>query len=314
MINPHDLYTTYSIVARDPATGQLGVAVQTHQMTVGERIVWLKPGVGALITQSMANISYGPMGIAMLAEGILPEQVIAGLTATDPDAHRRQVGVVDAKGHAASFTGSGCIREAAHHAEENLAVQANMMTNPTVVPAMVAAYKGASGTLAQRLMAALVAAQAEGGDIRGMQSAAIKVVPGEVGTPDWQTVVDLRVDEHADPVTELARLVRLKHANSLDEQGYAALEAGDMDRALTIWAEVTATAPEMEELPYWQALTLADEHNAIAPAAAILRAMLESDAPRRDHWLDLVGRLVECGILEHPDRIDALLAAVKADD
>lgn len=229
------LFSTYSIVARDPATGQLGVAVQTHQMCVGSRILWARPGLGAVITQSLSNISYAPMAGAMLREGIPPERIIAALVASDDRPEVRQVAVVDAQGRAAAFTGIGCIREAGHHTGEGYSVQANMMTHPTVVKAMAETYEAAQGDLAQRMLAALQAAQAEGGDIRGMQSAALKVVPADLAARDWAVDYDLRVDEHANPVSELARLVRLRHSQIADEAGYAALASGDRDRALALW-------------------------------------------------------------------------------
>ncbi len=311
MIRPTDLYSTFSIVAHDPATGQLGVAVQTHQMCVGAHIIWMEPGVGAAITQAMANLKFGPLAIALLREGLAPNNVIDGLVATDPGKHQRQVAVITNEGEAAAWTGDNCIREAAHHVGEGYSVQANMMTNPTVVPAMAEAFEKAGGDLAARLMAALQAAQAEGGDIRGMQSAALKVVPGEGRALATTAVYDLRVDEHADPVTELARLVRLRRAQHVDRQGYQALEAGDRDQALAHWAEARSIAPDLEEIAYWQAITLADNHDAIDEAADILKAMLASDADQRDHWVDLVRRLVDCGVIEHKDRADALLTSVQ---
>ena len=264
------LYSTYSIVARDPASGQLGIAVQTHQMSVGSLVIWLEPGIGAVVTQSLINIGYGPSALALLRQGVPPERILAALSATDDRPQVRQMAVVDAQGRAAAFTGIGCIREAAHHVGEGYSVQANMMTRPTVVPAMAAAYEAAKGDLGQRMLAALQAAQAEGGDIRGMQSAALKVVPGDFRPRGWDRVYDLRVDEHADPLAELARLVRLRHAALVDESGYEALAAGERIQALSRWEVARAEAPELEELPFWQAVALADEHDDVPAAAAIL--------------------------------------------
>ncbi len=305
------LFSTYSIVARDPATGQLGVAVQTHQMCVGSRILWARPGLGAVITQSLSNISYAPMAGAMLREGIPPERIIAALVASDDRPEVRQVAVVDAQGRAAAFTGIGCIREAGHHTGEGYSVQANMMTHPTVVKAMAETYEAAQGDLAQRMLAALQAAQAEGGDIRGMQSAALKVVPADLAARDWAVDYDLRVDEHANPVSELARLVRLRHSQIADEAGYAALASGDRDRALALWQAARDEAPELEETGFWQAVALADEYDDVPAAGELLAATLADD-PRRVHWLDLIERLVACGLIEHADRAAALVKAVKA--
>jgi len=297
ILRPSQLFSTYSIVARDARTGQFGVAVQTHQMCVGGIVPWLIPGVGAVVTQSLVNISFGPIALAMLGEGVPAPQVISALIASDADAHRRQVAVVDAAGRVAAWTGDGCIPEASHHTGEGYSVQANMMTNPTVVAAMAAAFESTSGDLAARMLAALQAAQAEGGDIRGMQSAALKVVSGRREDPFWRADYDLRVDEHDDPLTELERLVRLRHAQLLDQQGYEALEAGDQARAISLWAQACTTAPELEELPFWQAMALADDLGDAEAAARVLRPALRDD-PRREHWLDLALRLQACGLVK----------------
>jgi uncharacterized Ntn-hydrolase superfamily protein len=306
-----ELFSTYSIVARDPETGDLGVAVETHQMSVGRLVPWLLPGVGAIATQSLVNISYGPIGLQMLREGLSASHVLRALVASDDGQHRRQVGIVDAKGLGAAHTGTGCIAEAGHHVGEGYTVQANMMTNPTVIDAMTRAYETASGDLAQRMMAALIAAQAEDGDIRGMQSAALKVVPGDINMPEWATVYDLRVDEHADPVTELARLVRLRNAQLIDQRGYEALESGELNAALDHFAQARAQAPELEELAFWQAVNLCDKHTHVTAAAAILRPVLMNDS-RREHWLDLIRRLAVCGLIEREGADTELIEALNA--
>lgn len=297
MLRSSELLSTYSIVARDPRTGQFGVAVQTHQMCVGGIVPWLLPGVGAVATQSLVNISFGPIALTMLGEGVPAPQIIAALVASDDEAHRRQVAVVDAAGRAAAWTGEGCIPEAAHQVGEGYSVQANMMTYRTVVPAMAAAFEAATGDLAARMLAALQAAQAEGGDIRGMQSAALKVVSGQREDPYWRADYDLRVDEHDDPVAELSRLVRLRHAQLLDDQGYEALKANDRSKAMELWAQARAVAPELEELPFWQAMALADDLADPETAAELLRPPLQHD-PRREHWLDLAMRLQACGLVK----------------
>lgn len=290
------LFSTYSIVARDPETGELGVAVQTHQMCVGWVVPWMKPGLGALATQASANIKFGPLGLALLEEGIEPEQIIAALVASDPGADRRQVAVVDAQGRAAAHTGANCIQYASHHVGGGYTVQANMMTRSTVIPAMVEAFESATGDLAARMMAALYAAQAEDGDIRGMQSAALKIVSGDRSTPAWDVIYDLRVDEHERPLDELARLVRLRRAAVVDERGHEALTAGKREEALALWQQAREIAPEMEEIPFWQAMNLADELQDYDGAAAVLRPVFERDS-RRDEWVDLIRRLEACGML-----------------
>lgn len=303
------LNSTYSIVARDPQTGQFGVAVQTHQMSVGNVVPWLLPGVGAIATQSMTNPNFGPMGLKMLRAGVEASRVIQALVASDAGESRRQVAVVDAQGRAAAHTGSGCIREAGHHIGEGYSVQANMMTRDTVVAAMSKAYESTSGDLAQRMLAALQAAQAEDGDIRGSQSAALVVVPGDLQAPEWKKDYSLRVDEHATPVEELARLVRNRRAQLIDEEGHKLLDSDDKTAALAKWAEARALAPEQEELAYWQAVTLADKPADVGGAAEILRPMLAAD-PRKAEWVELIRRLEACGIIERAGAGTALIDAV----
>lgn len=304
-------YATYSIVAKDLEGGHFGVAVQTHQMTVGNFVPWLEAGAGALVTQALGNIRYGPMGLALLRQGIEARRVVDALVATDEGARHRQVAVVDAEGEVAAWTGEGCIQHAAHYIGDGYAAQANMMDKDTVVEAMAAAFEASQGDLAQRMMKALEAAQAEEGDIRGMQSAALKVVPGDAPTfkepSEWRPRYDLRVDEHDDPVNELARLVRLRRAQLLDQDGHRALEDGDKQRALSLWAEARTLAPELEEIAYWQGLTLADEAEDLAGAANILRPVF-LDHPRRDAWLDLIERVDEAGLFERERTAHELLS------
>jgi uncharacterized Ntn-hydrolase superfamily protein len=305
-----ELFSTYSIVARDPDTGQLGVAVQTHQMCVGTVVPWLLPGIGAVATQSLVNISFGPIALTMLREGVAAPHIIDALVASDKDAHRRQVAVVDAKGTVGAWTGSGCIPEASHHIGEGYSVQANMMTRPTVVSGMAQAYEGAAGDLAQRMLAALQAAQDEDGDIRGMQSAALKTVSGDRTKPDWDFVYDLRVDEHENPIAELTRLVRLGRAQITDRTGHEAFEAGQRDSALENWAQARELAPELEEIAFWQALTLADVPADINGAAEILRPVLANE-PRRAEWIDLIRRLQVCELLERDGTAEELITALE---
>lgn len=312
-IRPENNYATYSIVAKDPDSGEFGVAVQTHQMTVGNFVPWLEAGVGALATQALGNIRFGPMGLALLRQGIPAVRVVDGLVATDEEAIHRQLALVDSEGRVAAWTGEGCIEHAAHYTGDGYAVQANMMTKATVVDAMAGAYEGAAGDLAIRMMKALEAAQVEEGDIRGMQSAALKVVPGEPPTfsdpAEWRPRYDLRVDEHEDPISELSRLVRLRRAQLVDQDGHRALDEGDKQAALTHWAEARTLAPELEELTYWQGLTLADEPGDVDDAVDILRPMLVED-PRREHWLDLIGRVDRAGLFERQDTAQDLMEAL----
>jgi len=198
---------TYSIVAHDPHTGQLGVAVQSHYFSVGSCVPWVEAGVGAVATQSMIEQSYGPLGLDRMREGQTPTEALVALVAADDGSALRQVGMVDATGAAAAHTGERAIREAAHYVGAGYSIHANMMLNPTVVDAMVHAYNAATGELALRMLAALDAAEAEGGDIRGRQSAALLVSRPAHGGPAWAArLYDLRVEDSPEPLVELRRL------------------------------------------------------------------------------------------------------------
>lgn len=302
------LFSTYSIVAVDER--EIGAAVQTHQMCVGSIVPWILPGIGAVVTQSLVNISLGPIGLAMLDEETPSRQVVDALASADAEAHRRQFAVIDADGDAAAYTGSGCIPEAGHREGDGYSVQANMMERTTVVDAMAEAYEAARGPLADRMMVALEAAQGHSGDIRGMQSASLVVAPNNRTVPSWRRSVDLRVDEHERPLAELARLLRLTNAQRVDSEGGALLDNGDLEGALAKWAQARAMAPELEELGYWQAVTLADEHpERINDAIDIMRAALANE-PDTSRWLDLTRRLVSCGLISRAEAADELAEAI----
>ncbi len=311
--NPTLRFSTYSIVARDDKTGQFGVAVQTHQMCVGVAVPWLSPGSGAIATQAMTNVHFGPLGLALLDDGMSAEKVLHALIATDDGAKSRQLAVVDRKGNAAAWTGENCIPVADHQLGKGYSVQANMMLNPGVVGAMAKAFEGSKDDFAGRMLAALKSAQDLGGDIRGMQSAALKIVPAEVSDKDGirhiLPLYDLRVDEHDEPLRELERLVRLRRAQLLSRQGFDVLETGEVERALQLWEEARGMAPEMEELAFWQAASLADEHQAFDLAAEILKPVLASEENRAD-WVDLIRRIQQCGILEAEGTAQNLIQAL----
>ena len=246
---------TYSIVARDPATGELGVAVQTRWFNVGETVPWAEPGVGAVATQSFAEKSYGPLGLARMRDGTSAPDALEALLADDPDREVRQVGMVDASGRSAAFTGERCVAAAGHLTFENLSVQANMMERPTVWPAMAEAYRSTEGHLADRLIAALRAAEAEGGDVRGRQAAALLVVPAS--GPAWTTRYDLRVEDHRAPLDELARLLRLARAYEAFDRSEAPAMAGDLQAAAAAMDEAHALAPDDDQITLWAALSVA---------------------------------------------------------
>ena len=285
-------------MARDPETGELCRSANASDVCrLGRAVDEARPGRWRPRRRRISSARWG----WRCSKRIEPEQIIAALVASDPGADRRQVAVVDAQGRAAAHTGANCIQYASHHVGEGYTVQANMMTRSTVIPAMVEAFESATGDLAVRMMAALYAAQAEDGDIRGMQSAALKIVSGDRSTPAWDVIYDLRVDEHERPLDELARLVRLRRAAVVDERGHEALTAGKREEALALWQQAREIAPEMEEIPFWQAMNLADELQDHDGAAAVLRPVFERD-PRRDEWVDLIRRWKHAGCCRAPER------------
>lgn len=308
----YEMANTFSITAYDPNTGEVGVAVQTHQMSVGRIVTWARPGVGAVATQSLANVSYGPRGLTLMADGVAPADAVRLLTEDDPDASHRQLAMINAQGEGHAFTGEHCIVYAGHHIGEGYTVQANMMNGPDVISAMREAYEGADGDLAAQMMAAMHAAQEAGGDIRGMQSAAILIVPKrDDNTPEWATTYDLRVDEHADPVNELARLVRMRRAQWVSAAGDEALAEGDKQTALHLWADARAMAPELEEVAFWQAMALADTGNDVAGAVAIFQPVFKND-PLRSQWIDLITRLKAADLITREGAGDEFVAALNA--
>jgi uncharacterized Ntn-hydrolase superfamily protein len=239
---------TYSIVARDAATGQMGVAVQSGHLAVGAIVPWGEAGVGVVATQSFANADFGPEGLALLRSGVPSNEALSRLLGGDPGRESRQVALLDANACAAAHTGSACIGAAGHLARDGVSVQANMMTDETVWPAMLDAYERAEGDLAARLIAALQAAEEAGGDIRGRQSAALIIVEGTRASKPWQgRVFDLRVDDDPDPVTELARLVRLTRAHRAFGRFTRAAGAGKMAEAVPALNEAIGLAPEVDE-------------------------------------------------------------------
>ena len=245
---------TYSIVARDPATGELGVAVQTRWFNVGETVPWAEPGVGAVATQSFAEKSYGPLGLARMRGGASAAEALDALVADDPERAVRQVGMVDASGRSAAFTGDGCVAHAGHLTYDDLAVQANMMERPTVWPAMAEAFRSTGGPLADRLIAALRAAEAEGGDVRGRQSAALLVVPAS--GPSWAIRYDIRVEDDRAPLDELDRLLRIARAYEAFDRSQEPALAGDLATAAAAMEEAHALAPEDDQIALFTALTL----------------------------------------------------------
>ncbi len=256
---PSQIAHTYSIVARDVETGQLGVAVQSHWFSVGSLVCWGEAGVGVVATQSVVNVDYGPMGLERMRAGLSAPQALAELVAADEGRDLRQVAMVDAQGRVAAQTGERCIAEAGHELGDAFSVQANMMASPSVWPAMAEAYRQAPGDLAERLMMALDAAQAAGGDVRGKQSAAMLIVGGERLQQPWKgNLLELRVEDHPEPLAELRRLLHLHRAYEHSNQGDELLGKDRVEAALSEYRIAAQMAPQIPELPFWQAVTLAD--------------------------------------------------------
>lgn len=219
--------STFSIVAYDPANGDLGIAVASKFLAVGSVVPWAQAGVGAVATQSWANTSFGPRGLEMLTQGLSPEQIGAALTADDADAAQRQFGIVDAQGRAFTFTGAQCYSWAGGIADKNFAAQGNILAGAQVVDALATTFQNTPGALAERLLNALAAGQAAGGDRRGQESAALYVVRAGGGYGGFNDrYIDLRADDHAAPIDELKRLLDL-HSLYLEKSASADLIAID---------------------------------------------------------------------------------------
>ncbi|HET6745402.1 MAG TPA: DUF1028 domain-containing protein [Candidatus Limnocylindria bacterium] len=249
---------TYSIVARDPQTGRFGIAVQSHYLGVGPVVPWLEAGVGAVATQASVNVSFGPIGLELLRSGQRAEQVVAALLAGDDNPQVRQVGVVDSEGGTAAHTGSDCILACGHLVRDGFTVQGNLLARDTCWPAMAAAYEAglAEGVpFVERMLRAMEAAEREGGDVRGRQSAAIMVYAAEVQQAAWRgRLMDMRIEDHPDPVPELRRIVTLQLAyDLLNDEGDAAKGGATADER---YAEARRMAPDAYELVFWTALDL----------------------------------------------------------
>ena len=285
--------STYSIVALDAETGQLGVAVQSHWFSVGTVVPWAKAGVGAVATQSIAEPSYGPKGLALMEQGIPADEALQSLLAKDIGKNVRQVAMVDAQGNVGVHTGSRCISHASHLTGKNYSVQANIMAKSTVPSAMVQAFESTTGDLAERMLAALDAAEAEGGDLRGRQSAAMLVVSGEpTGDPWTDRIVDLDVADHENPLIELRRLYRISQAYRHAQRGDEYMEKNEMDSALQEYSAATKLYPENPELPFWTAVTLA-QTGELEKALLIFNDVFS----RNGNLRELVPRIVQAGFL-----------------
>ena len=286
---------TYSIVAVDSVTGDIGVAVQSHWFSVGSVVTWAEPGVGAVATQSFVDPSYGPRGLFLMRTGLPAPDALTALLRADPDSQVRQVAMIDAAGRVAAHTGSKDVPAAGHHTGRFYSVQANLMRNDRVWPAMSRAFENTQGDLADRLLAALDAAEAAGGDIRGKQSAALLVVSGDRNAPPWQRLFDLRVEDAPDPLGELRRLVTVARAYRAATAGDNFVTAGEVDSAVAAYQRAAAYLPDEAtngELAYWQGVTLADLGRT-ADAIPLFRRAFRQD----ESWIELLWRLPQVGLL-----------------
>jgi len=306
---------TFSIVAYDPATGEMGVAVQSHWFAVGSEVTWAEAGVGAVATQSFIDPSYGPLGLKLMRAGKSAPEALRGLLIADDACSVRQVAMVDTRGRVATFTGAKDIPPAGGIAGsaagsptpiqcgdkaggsmtvgKNYAVQANLMINDRIWPAMSKAYETTKGDLADRMLAALDAAQVAGGDVRGRQSAAIVIVPAKGTGKPWQEYLfNLRVDDSAEPLKELRRLVTLQRAYNHMNAGDKAVELHDNAGALREYGAAEQLVPDNAEMIYWHAVALANMGR-VDESLPLFRKVFAMDR----NWLDLTRRLPQAGLL-----------------
>jgi uncharacterized Ntn-hydrolase superfamily protein len=288
---------TYSIVARDASSGRFGVAIQTCWPFVGAGCPWVESGVGAVVTQSFTEEAHGPNGLALLRTGVGAAEALDRLIETDPGRAVRQVGIVDRAAGAASWTGDRCVEAAGHVTGDGVAIQANMMERPTVWPAMLAAWGAPALTFVERLLAALRAAEREGGDIRGRQ-AAVLVVSGKPDEPPWKRQFDVRVDDHRAPLDELERLVRLHLGFDALDRAEERAKAGDSDGARQAGEEALRLAPGDQQVVVWQALGLAGA-GMVEPA----REMLAEAAADNPRWPEFIRRFAASNA--QPELVDA---------
>ncbi|HEX6089683.1 MAG TPA: DUF1028 domain-containing protein [Gemmatimonadales bacterium] len=293
---PRRPVATYSIVARDSVTGEIGVAVQSHWFSVGSIVTWAEAGVGAVATQSFVEPSYGPLGLALMRTGRSAPDALRGLIASDPDSAVRQVAMIDARGRVAAFTGARAVVAAGHHVGNGYSVQANLMEKPSVWPAMARAFETGKGDLAERLLLALEAAEREGGDIRGRQSAAIVVVgPASSGRPWADRLVDLRIEDHPEPLVELRRLVTLSRLYRRMNEGDEWVTKNDIPKAVAAYDAAIAFLPDSAtngEAVFWTGISLAAAGKEAEAAPYLARAYAV-----HPKWAELVPRLPAAGLL-----------------
>ena len=290
---------TYSIVAYDSLAGEMGVAVQSHWFQVGTVVSWAEAGVGVVATQSFIEVSYGPLGLDLMRGGKTAPEALEALLQIDPQRDVRQVAMVDAKGNVAVHTGKKCIREAGHIKGKGFSVQANLMDKNSVWPAMAKTFQETKGDLLSRLMATLEAAQSEGGDIRGKQSAAILIVPIKTNGQPWkEKIVDLRIDDHPQPLKEMARLVKIHRAYTHMNKGDEYMSTDEIPEALNEYSEAHKIYPESVEILYWTAATMAGVGK-IEEALPLFKQVFDKEPV----WKEVTRRLPASGLLPNDDKL-----------
>jgi len=294
-LKPNDPFVhTFSIVARDAKTGEMAVAVQSHWFSVGTVVSWGEAGVGVVATQSFVNKSFGLRGLELLKQGKSPQEVLDILLSDDKGKEFRQVAIVDKLGRVASHTGKSCVDVASHSNGDGFSVQANMMLNDKVVPAMEKAWKeNESLAIAERMIEVLKAGQQAGGDIRGKQSAALLVVSPQKTTTPWEDrLIDLRVDDADAPIPEIGRLLKVFRAYEHMNKGDLYVEKNEMQKAMEEYNLAMKMFPDNLEMQYWTAITLANNKD-VMKAASMLDAIYKKDA----NWRELTKRLPKAGLL-----------------
>ncbi|MFX1454927.1 MAG: DUF1028 domain-containing protein [Promethearchaeota archaeon] len=285
---------TYSIVARDPKTGEMGVGVQSHYFSVGSIVDWGLSGVGVVATQSFVNKSFGLRGLDLMKQGKSPMEALDILLSDDEGKNVRQVALLDSQGRVATHTGTNCIKYAGHEIGDNFSVQANMMLNDTVWPAMALAFEEYKDIpLPERIIKALRAAESEGGDIRGKQSAALLIVKGDPVENKWDDpYMDIRVEDHPEPLEELSRLLKLRRAYEKMDYGDIAMEKGDEEKALKEYSSAREMCPNNIEMKFWTAISLANIKK-FDEASKVFKEIFNID----ENWRILTERLPEVELL-----------------
>lgn len=286
---------TFSIVAIDKEAGEMAVAVQSHWFSVGNVVAWAQSGVGVIATQSFVNKSFGIRGLKLIENGNTADETLKTLLSDDEGREVRQVAIIDAAGGISVHTGNKCIDYAGHILGEDFSVQSNMMLNSTVPKAMADAYKSnANLPLAERVLEALKAAQNAGGDIRGKQSAAIRIVKTKKSSEPWNDdyVVDLRVDDHENPIVEIERLLKVQRAYEFMNEGDLMVEINDMEKAMQAYNSAMQMFPENLEMKYWTAITLANNGDSKSASKMLHEIYLQDE-----NWRELTKRLPKVGLL-----------------